>query len=69
MNSPKPPKKTPKNPKTILRLRNQLYDQLEQAVDNHEKKMTYIGFVMLFTMLAAIMAFAWYEELKQLLIG
>lgn len=69
MNSPKPPKKTPKNPKKILRLRNQLYDQLEQAVDSHEKKMTYIGFVMLFTMLAAIMVFAWYDELKQLLIG
>jgi len=65
MTSPNP--KLPKNPKTILRLRNEMYDSLEHAVDSHEAKMTYIGFVMLFVMLAAIMGFAWHEELQALL--
>ncbi|MDR9403517.1 MAG: hypothetical protein RI580_08760 [Halothece sp. Uz-M2-17] len=58
--------KSPQNPKKILRLRNELYDNLEKAIDGHEKKMTYIGFVMLFTMLGAILFFAWREELQQL---
>ncbi|MBT9314074.1 hypothetical protein [Leptothoe spongobia] len=57
-----------KRPKIMARLRNEVYDDLEGALESHEKKMTYIGFAMLFVVVGIILIVIWYEPLKSWLI-
>jgi NADH:ubiquinone oxidoreductase subunit 3 (subunit A) len=58
-----------KRPKVIARLQNEIYNDLENALESHEKKMTYIGFAMLFVVLGIIMLAIWYEPIKSWLIS